>query len=172
MTPTPRIVAHPVARLRNSPLLRIIALLPLLAACGDALGPEEFAGTYALVSVGGTALPLRSVAAGDTQYVLSERLEVFANARARIARFVEFRRANGAVDAHTFESDFATRVEGDALVLQSLCGGPNELCAEPSVYFLYREPDGGVRIEQRGFTGPSRYVKLTPVYETIYLRSY
>ncbi len=133
----------------------------MLAACRDPLSTEDFAGEYALITVGGMQLPRRTVTAGDTHYVWSERLVVERSARARTERVGETRRQNGSVGRYTIVSDYATRVEHNYLAMTFLCP-VNALCASPSTLFLYRESDGGVRLEQRGWIGPSRYIRASP----------
>lgn len=129
-----------------------------LTACDDGLNPEDFAGEYVLVTVGGTQLPLRTVTAGDTHYVWSERLFVESSARARTVTQGETRRQDGSKSTHTIVSDYGTAVEDDHLVLMFMCP-INALCTPPTPLFLYRERDGGVRLENRGSAGPYKYVR-------------
>lgn len=144
----PRAIALVVALTFGSPL----------TACDDGLSPEDFAGEYVLVTVGGTQLPLRIVTARDTHYVWSERLFVEGSAGARTETQAETRRDNGSKTTYTIVSDYGTAMEGDRLVLMFICP-INALCTQPTPLFLYRERDGGVRLENRGSTGPYKYVR-------------
>lgn len=141
-------------------LLIIVATASLWAACRDALGPAAFAGEYALVEHNGARLPVRTEVGGDTHYVRSGSLVIEVNSTARIETFGETRRKNGSVEVSRYVADYTTRVEGDHLVMTFVCS-PLALCAPGGSSFLFRERNGGVRIEMRGIWGPSRYILIS-----------
>jgi hypothetical protein len=138
------------------------ALLSVLAGCSEPLRPHDFAGTYALLSIGGDPLPaVLFESPAEALYVISEQLDIEGASGATIVREMESRRPTSPVQRFTASNRYTVRVEDDHLVLDLFCP-LNAIC--PAIlqsYRAYREPEGGLRLEGVTSRGPMRYTRAS-----------
>lgn len=137
--------------------------LAAIAACSDALGPDDVVGLYTLEARDGHPLPALVYSSGTEElFLMGETLWFRSGGRGARTWVQELRTAGGETEELNAEREFLYRIVNGRIEIDMICG-PLENCTPPPHLVLYRVETGLITMPVLGSQPALTYRLASPV---------